>query len=81
LKLGELKDSFDFFHSSGRNLLTVTLIALAAYDCADLIIEANLSTLYYVGLVVLGIVALVAIIENWRRGIYCFVASTVVPMP
>jgi len=74
MKIGALRDSFDFFHNSGRNLLTVALIALAAYACANLIIEDDLLTLYYVGLVVLGIVALVAILKDWRTGVYCFVA-------
>src|SRR6202171_1644136 len=73
MKLKKLTDSFDFFHSSGRNLLTVALITLAAYGCAYLIIEDSLTTLYYVGLVVLGIVALVAILKDWRKGVYCFV--------
>src|SRR6266576_159459 len=66
-------DSTDF-HNSGRNLLTVAVIALATYECANLIIRDDLLTLYYVGLVVLGIVALVAILKDWRRGVYCFVA-------
>src|SRR5882762_7426040 len=73
MKLRELTDSFDFFHSTGRNLLTVALIALAAYECAYLIIEGNLSTLYYEGVVVLGIVAFVLILKDWRKGVYCFV--------
>jgi len=74
MKIGALRDSVDFFHNSGRNLLAVALIALAAYACAKLIIQDSLLTLYYVGLVVLGIVALVAILKNWRAGVYCFVA-------
>src|SRR2546421_8070851 len=74
MKIDALRDSFDFFHNSGRNLLTVALIALAAYACANLIVEDDLLTLYYVGLVVLGIVALVAILKDWRAGVYCFVA-------
>jgi len=74
MKLGGLKDSFDFFHNSWRNSLTVVLIALAAYACANLIIKDDLFTLYYVGLVVLGIVALVAMLRNWRAGVYGFVA-------
>src|SRR5258706_8975663 len=74
MKLGALRDSFDFFHNSWRNLLTVALIALAAYVCANLIIEDDLLTLYYVGLVVIGLVALVAILKDWRKGVYCFVA-------
>src|SRR6267154_633469 len=74
MKFGALRDSFDFFHNSGRNLLTVALIALAAYECAELIIEDHLLRLYSAGLVVLGIVALLAILKDWRRGVYCFVA-------
>src|SRR4029077_2576550 len=35
--------------------------------------EDNLSTLYYVGLVVLGIVGLVAVLNDWRKGVYFFV--------
>jgi len=35
MKIGALKDSFNFFHSSGRNLLAVALIALAAYAYAN----------------------------------------------
>jgi hypothetical protein len=74
MKLSALTVSFDFFHSSRRNLLAVVLTALAAYACAHLIIEDSLSTSYYVGLAVLGIVALVAILKDWRRGVYLFVA-------
>src|SRR6266550_2685560 len=74
MKLGALRDSFDFFHNSGRNLLTAALIALAAYECAELVIEDNPRRLYSAGLVVLGNVALLAIFKNWRRGVYCFVA-------
>src|SRR6266852_3140827 len=73
MKLGALRDSFDFFHNSGRNLLTAALIALAAYECAQLIIENDHRGLYSAGLIVLGIVALVAILKDWRSGVYCFV--------
>lgn len=71
---GALRDSFDFFHNSGRNLHTAALIALAAYECAELIIEDYPLRLYSAGLVVLGTVALPAIIKDWRRRVYCFVA-------
>src|SRR5438046_2385154 len=74
MNIGTLRDSFNFFHNSSRNLLMVALIALAAYECADLIIEEEITTLYYVGLVVLGIVTLVELLQNWRAGVYCFVA-------
>jgi hypothetical protein len=73
MNLSELTNSFDFFHGSWRNLLTVVLIALAAYASANLIIEDNLIALCYVGLAVFGIAILVAIVKDWRKGVYCFV--------
>ncbi len=78
MKLGALIDSFDLFHNSRRNLLTVALIAVTAYECAELIIRDDPIGLYSAGLVVLGAVALFAILKNWRRGVYCFVAWIVV---
>ena len=74
MKLGAWRDSFDLIHNSGRKLLTVALIAVTAYECAALIVEDNLLTLSYVGLVVIGLVALVAILKDWRNGVYAFVA-------
>src|SRR5437016_3420409 len=74
MKRGALRAPFDFFHSSRLNLITLVLIALAAYECAELILSGDLSTLYYAAFVVFGIVAIVAIFKNWRTGLYCFVA-------
>src|SRR2546426_6503826 len=74
MKLGVLRDSFDFFHDSRRNLLIAALIAVTAYECAELIIKDDPLRLYSAGLVVLGTVALLAILKDWRRGVYCFVA-------
>jgi len=74
MKFGALTDSFYFRQSSVRNILTVVLTALVAYECAELIVENNLLALYYVGLVVLGLVAFVAILKDWRKGVYAFVA-------
>src|SRR6266852_6811005 len=74
MKLGVLRDSFDFFHNSRRNLLTVALLAVTAYECAELVIKDDPLRLYSAGLAVLGTVALLAILKNWRRGVYCFVA-------
>src|SRR5437899_10168641 len=74
MKLGTWSDSSDFFHSSWRNLLAMALIALAAYECAELVLEDDSLRLYSTGLVVLGTVGLLAIFKNWRMGLYCFVA-------
>jgi hypothetical protein len=74
MKLGALRAPFDFFPSSRLKLVAVVLIALAAYECAELILSDSLSTLYYAAFVVFGIVAAVAILKSWRTGLYCFVA-------
>jgi hypothetical protein len=74
MKIGALKDSFDFSQSSGRNLLTSVFVALAAYACANLVIRNDLSSFYYAGLVVLGIVALAVTLKDWRKGVYVLFA-------
>ena len=74
MNFSALSDSFNFFHNSWRNLVGVVVIALVAYECAELIIEDNSLDLYYFGLVVVGIVGFFAILKNWRIGLYCFVA-------
>jgi hypothetical protein len=74
MKIGALKSSLDFSHNTGRKLFTVALIAVAAYVCAELIIEDDPHALLPAGLVVLGCLALLVILKNWRRGLYCFVA-------
>ena len=74
MKIGALKGSFDFSHNRGGNLFAVALVALAAYGCAELIIEGDPFALLPTGLVVLGCLALLAILKNWRLGLYCFVA-------
>jgi hypothetical protein len=74
MNFSRLRNSFDFFHNTSRNLLAVAVIALVAYESAEFIIEDDVLSLYYFGLVVLGIVGFLAIFKNWRRGLYCFVA-------
>src|SRR6266850_6380775 len=74
MRSGALTHSFELLHSNLRNILTVAFIALAVYECADLIVKENRFGLYYVGLVVLGLVALLVILKDWRKGVYVFVA-------
>ncbi|OLE96492.1 MAG: hypothetical protein AUG75_19845, partial [Cyanobacteria bacterium 13_1_20CM_4_61_6] len=54
------------------NLIAVALVALAAYECAALIANEDLLTLYYGALAIGGIVAVVAILKDWRVGLYSF---------
>ncbi|PYT91764.1 MAG: hypothetical protein DMG36_17165 [Acidobacteria bacterium] len=74
MKLGTWRDSFDLFHSSWRNLIATALIALAAYECAELVLEDDPLRVYSTGLIAIGTVGILAIFKNWRLGLYSFVA-------
>lgn len=74
MNLSAFRDSFEFSRYVRRSPLAVVVIALAAYECAEAIIQDNLPRLYYSALVVLGIVGLFAILKNWRVGLYGFFA-------
>src|SRR5947207_8722770 len=74
MKLGTWRDSFDLFHSSWRNLIATALIALAAYECAELVLEDDPLRVYSTGLIAIGTVGILAIFKDWRKGAYCFLA-------
>ena len=74
MRLGQFRESFTFFQSRGLNLAAVVVVSLVAYECAQLIVQEDLATLYYAAFAVGGIVVAVAIIKNWRVGLYFFVA-------
>jgi hypothetical protein len=78
MSLASLRLPFDFLHNRWRNGVAAVLIALAAYQCAQLIIKDDRVFMYYVGLAILGIVALLGTLRNWRTGLYCFIAWIVV---
>ena len=50
------------------------LVILAAYKAAGAILEDDLTTLAYAGFLFLGGAAVVAILNDWRRGLYALVA-------
>ena len=74
MRLGAIRVSFTFFHSRGLNLIAVALVPLAAYECAALIVNQDLHTLYYGALAAGGIVAVVAMLKDWRVGLYSLFA-------
>ena len=78
MSLASLRLPFEFLHSRWRNGFAVVLAALAAYECAQLIVNDDRVFLYYVGLAILGIATFLATLRNWRTGLYCFITWIVV---
>jgi hypothetical protein len=74
VRLSALRGSFDFFPAAWRNLLALILVGLIAYECAQLVIEDDVTTLSYGGIIILGIAAIVGVLNDWRRGVYFFFA-------
>jgi hypothetical protein len=74
MNLGAVRNSTDFSHKIGRNLIMVAFIVFGAYECVELILGDDPTRFYAAGLVVLGLVGLLAIFRSWRFGLYCFVA-------
>src|SRR5205823_4694798 len=63
-----------------RNSLMVfgltVLGAYCAYQAAEAIVGNNLVTLVYAFMFLVGVVVVVAILDDWRRGLYIFVSWT-----
>lgn len=74
MKPGTLNLSFDFLQKHKRNVITCLVIALASYVFAGLIVQEDANSFIYVLGGVLGIVGVIVILQNWRRGVYFFIA-------
>jgi hypothetical protein len=62
----------------GRNIFPVLLILFlfcaGAYTFAQYVVNNDFTGMAYAGLICLGAAFAVAIINNWRTGVYCFLA-------
>src|ERR1700730_16336788 len=63
-------------YDSSRKLLPtfifVLIFAAAAYEFSELVLAGDLMGFAYVGLVAVGSVFVIAILNNWRNGVYLF---------
>lgn len=64
--------SFRFSRSPGLALIALLVVFLIAYQAAELILAGDLETIFMAGLVFVGGAVVVAILNDWRRGIYLF---------
>ncbi|HET6930419.1 MAG TPA: hypothetical protein VFI45_08865 [Candidatus Acidoferrum sp.] len=62
--------SFRFSRSPGLTLIAFVGVLCLAYEAAQLVIEGDVNTLVMSGLVFVGLAVVVAILNDWRRGLY-----------
>jgi hypothetical protein len=62
--------SFRFSRSPGLTLVAFLGVLCLAYEVAQLILEGDTNTLVISGLVFVGLAIVVAILNDWRRGVY-----------
>ena len=62
--------SFRFARSPGLTLVAFIGVLCLAFVVAQLVLEGDVSTLVMAGLVFVGLAIVVAILNDWRRGVY-----------
>ena len=62
--------SFRFSRSPGLTLIAFIGVLCLAYEVAQLVLEGDTSALVISGLVFVGLAIVVAILNDWRRGVY-----------
>ena len=62
--------SFRFSRSPGLTFIAFVGVLCLAYEAAQLVIEGDVSTLVMSGMVFVGLAIVVAILNDWRRGLY-----------
>lgn len=59
-----------FSRSPGLTLVAFIGVLCVAYEAAQLVLEGDLSTLVMAGMAFVGLAIMVAILNDWRRGLY-----------
>jgi hypothetical protein len=62
--------SFRFSRSPGLTFVAFLGVLCLAFEVAQLVLEGDVSTLVMSGLVFVGLAIVVAILNDWRRGVY-----------
>ena len=63
--------------SSRRSLFTIlywVAAVVAAYEIAEFILGGDLNSIIYIGMMVGGVLGVVTILNDWRKGFYLFLA-------
>jgi hypothetical protein len=62
--------SFRYSRSPALTLIAFAAVLALAYEAAQLVLDGDFSTLVMSGLIFLGLAVVVAILNDWRRGLY-----------
>jgi len=62
--------SFRYSRSPVLTLIAFAAVLALAYEAAQLVLDGDFSTLVMSGLIFLGLAVVVAILNDWRRGLY-----------
>src|SRR5260221_8612075 len=62
--------SFRYSRSPGLTLVAFGVVLLLGYEAAQLVLEGDVSTLVMSGMAFVGLAVVVAILNDWRRGLY-----------
>jgi hypothetical protein len=57
----------------GFTISSLVLIVLVAYEVSEFILGGDVNSLIYMGLFALGAIGIVAILNDWRKGLYVFI--------
>jgi len=66
--------SFRFSRSPAMTLIGLLVVFWLAYQAAQLVLNGAVSTLIVAGMVFVGCAIIVAILNDWRRGLFLFLA-------
>src|SRR5271165_1828622 len=55
-------------------ILAIILMALTAYELAELIIGEDVNSIIYLGLFITALIGVVAVLNDWRKGVYLVLA-------
>src|SRR5262245_54504745 len=69
--------TFPSFRTSRRPLVAFLIFAcviFAAYETAEIILSGDFSTLAYIAIFCIGVAVVIAILNDWHRGVYLLFA-------
>jgi hypothetical protein len=52
----------------------LALVMLAAYEVAEFILGGDIDSLLYIGMLIAGAIGVVTVLNDWRKGVYLFLA-------
>ena len=60
--------------SPGVAIVSYILVALAAYQLAEFILSGDINSLLYLGMFIGGAIGVITVLNDWRKGVYLFLA-------